>query len=61
MLIVRVIGLAVAVALGALVLLYVFTGERKYLGIAWRVLKYALFLVILVLTLFALERLWGML
>ena len=57
MLLVRIIGLATAIALGVSVLLWLVTGERKWLGIAWRVFKYALFLVLLILLLFLAERL----
>lgn len=57
MLLVRVLGLLVAVALGVCVLMYVMTGERKYLRYAWLVFKYALFLFVLILLLFFGERL----
>ena len=57
MLLVRIIGLATAIALGVSVLLWLVTGERKWLRIAWRVFKYALFLVLLILLLFLAERL----
>ena len=57
MLLVRILGLLVAVALGVCVLMYVMTGERKYLGYAWRVFKYALFLSVLILLLLFGERL----
>jgi hypothetical protein len=56
-LLVRIIGLATAIALGVSVLLWLVTGERKWLRIAWRVFKYALFLVLLILLLFLAERL----
>lgn len=57
MLLVRVLGLLLAVTLGGCVLMYVVTGERRYLGYAWQVFKYALFLFVLVLLLFFGERL----
>jgi len=56
-LLVRVLGLLVAVALGACVLMYMTTGERRYLRYAWQVFKYALFLFVLILLLFFGERL----
>jgi heme O synthase-like polyprenyltransferase len=56
-LLVRIIGLATAVALGVTVLLWAFTGERKWLRIAWRIFKYALFVVLLILLLIFAERL----
>ena len=57
MLIVRILGLLVAVALGVCVLMYVMSGERKYLRYAWQVFKYALFLLVLILLLLFGERL----
>lgn len=57
MLLVRVLGLLVAVGLGVCVLMYVMTGERKYLRYAWLVFKYALFLLVLILLLMFGERL----
>ncbi len=57
MLLLRVLGLLVAVALGACVLMYMLTSERKYLRYAWQTFKYALFLFVLVLLLFFGERL----
>ena len=57
MLLLRVLGLLVAVALSACVLMYMLTGERKYLRYAWLTFKYALFLVVLILLLFFGERL----
>jgi hypothetical protein len=56
-LLLRVLGLLVAVALGACVLMYMLTGERKYLRYAWQTFKYALFLFVLILLLFFGERL----
>ncbi len=57
MLLVRVIVLLVAIALAVSVLLYVVTGERRYLSISWRIFKYALFVLLLILLLFLFERL----
>jgi len=56
-LLLRVLGLLVAVALGGCVLMYVMTSERKYLRYAWLTFKYALFLFVLILLLFFAERL----
>lgn len=47
----------VAVALGGCVLMYMTTGDRKYLRYAWQLFKYALFLFVLILLLFFGERL----
>jgi len=56
-LLVRILGLLVAVALAACVLMYMLTGQRKYLRFAWLTFKYALFLFVLVLLLLFGERL----
>lgn len=56
MLIVRIVGLGVAVALGVLVVLFMLSGERKYLRVAWRVFKIALAFVLVFLLLLAFER-----
>ena len=57
MLLVRILGLVVAVALGVCVLMYFVSGERRYLRYAWQVFKYALFLAVLILLLLFGERL----
>jgi hypothetical protein len=54
----RVLGLLVAGALGVCVVLYLATRERRYLGYAWRIFKYSLFLLVFVLVLIFGERLW---
>lgn len=46
-----------AVALGGCVLLYLGSGERRYLSLAWRILRIALFAFVLVLLLIFAERL----
>jgi len=56
-LLLRVLGLLVAVTLGACVLMYMLGGERKYLRYAWQTFKYALFLFVLILLLLFRERL----
>lgn len=57
MLLVRILGLATAVALGVSVLLWAFTGERRWLRYAWRIFRYAVFAILLVLLLLLAERL----
>lgn len=57
MLLLRILGLFAAVALAVLVLLYVVSGDRRYLNLAWVVFRYALFVAVLVLLLFVFERL----
>ena len=57
MLLLRVIGLLAGIGLGVSVLMYMLSGERKYLRFAWRLFKYSLFVVVLILLLFLGERL----
>jgi hypothetical protein len=56
-LLVRIVAIATAVAIGVTVLLWAVSGERKWLRLAWRLFRYAVFLVLLVLMLFLAERL----
>lgn len=59
MLLVRIVGLLVAVALGACVLMYLASGERKYLRHARLIFTYAIFASAFVLVLIFAERLAG--
>jgi hypothetical protein len=56
-LVVRIVGLLVAIALGVCVLLWLVTGERKWLRFGWGLFKAALFVVVLILLLMFGERL----
>jgi hypothetical protein len=53
----RILGLLVAAALGGCVLMYLATGERKYLRYAWLIFKSAVFLAAFVLLVMFGERL----
>jgi hypothetical protein len=53
----RVLGLVVAVVLGGCVLMYLVSGDRKYLHYAWIVFKIALFVAVFLLLLLFAERL----
>ena len=55
--VVRILALAVVLALGATVLAWLLTGERRWLRIAWLIFKYAVFGLLLILALFAGEAL----
>ncbi len=57
MLVLRIIGLLSAIALGTSVLLWLMTGERKWLTLAWRIFSVVVFVVLLILLLFLGERL----
>jgi hypothetical protein len=54
----RVLGLAAAAAIAAAILAWLFTGERKWLRLAWQIFKYAVFVLAFVLLLFAAEALF---
>jgi len=56
-LLVRIFGLLTAIALGTSVLLWLMTSERKWLTMAWRIFRVAIFVVLLILLLFLGERL----
>jgi len=56
-LVVRIVGLLVAIALGVCVLLWLATGERKWLQLGWRLFKAALVVVVLILLMMFGERL----
>lgn len=58
MLLVRLIGLATAVALGILVLAWLITGQRVWLRRAWLLFRVALALIVLVMLLFFAEALY---
>ena len=55
--VVRILAIAVAVALGFTLLAWLFTGDRRWLRISWLIFKYAAFGLLLVLLLFAGEAL----
>jgi hypothetical protein len=53
----RILALAAVLALGASVLAWLLTGDRRWLRIAWQVFRYAVFGLALILLLFAGEAL----
>jgi hypothetical protein len=54
----RILGLAVAIALAFTVVAWLITRERRWLRLAWRIFRYAVFALAFVLLLFAGEALW---
>lgn len=56
MLLLRLIGLLAVIGVGAAMFAFLFTRDRRYLHIAWRIGKYALVFALIVLSLFFLER-----
>jgi hypothetical protein len=53
----RVIGFLVLVAIGASLVTYLVTRDRRWLRFAWQTLKFSLILTLIVLAFLALERL----
>ncbi|NTV12297.1 MAG: hypothetical protein HGA47_16245 [Zoogloea sp.] len=56
MFILRLVGLLVAIGIGASLFAYMFSGNRRYLGYAWLLFRAALMVVLVFLVLMALER-----
>ena len=54
----RLVGLALAAALGASVLAWTFTGDRKWLRLAWQIFKFGVYALALVLALLVGEALF---
>ena len=57
MFVLRVVGFLVLITIGASLVIYLFTRNRRYLTIAWQVLKYGMLMAIIVLTFLLFERL----
>lgn len=57
MIVARLIAVLVLITIGAAVVLYVFTRNRRYLEFAWRVLQFAVVLAVVFMVLYLLERL----
>jgi len=53
----RVVGFLILITIGASLVTYLLTRNRRYLTFAWQVLKYGMVMVIVVLTFILLERL----
>jgi len=56
MLLLRIVGVLVAIAIAAGIASYLFTGDKSYLRLAGRLAKYALIFALIVLALMFLER-----
>ena len=61
MLLLRLLGILVLLGVGAVVALFLFTRNARYLDWAWRIFRYALMVALLIFALLALERLLPML
>ncbi|MDB5812433.1 MAG: hypothetical protein JWN94_4555 [Betaproteobacteria bacterium] len=57
MFVLRIVGFFVVVTIGASLLTYLFTKNRRYITFAWQVLKYGMAMAIVVLTAILFERL----
>ena len=57
MLVLRLLGILVLIAVTGALALYFFTRNRRYLTFAWRVFQFAVTFVLVFLALYALERL----
>lgn len=57
MLILRIVGLLTVIFIGAGIVSYLFSGDKRYLRLSGQVAKYALIFALIVLTLMFLERL----
>ena len=56
MLVLRLIGLLVLIAVGGSLALYLFTRDRRYLTFAWRAFQFGIIFLLVFVTLYALER-----
>lgn len=56
MLVLRIVGFLVLITIGASLLMYLFTKNRRYVTFAWQVLKYGMVMAIVVLTFILFER-----
>jgi hypothetical protein len=57
MLLLRIVGILAAIAIGTGIVAYLFTRDRRYLVLAGRVAKYALIFALILFALLAFERL----
>lgn len=56
MLLLRIVGTLTAIAIGAGIVAYLLSGEKRYLRLSARIAKYALIFALIVLALMFLER-----
>ena len=56
MLVLRLIGILALIAIVGSIALYLFTRDRRYLTIAWRVFQFAFVFLLVFLALYVLER-----
>lgn len=56
MLLLRIVGVLVAITIGAGIVAFLITRDRRYLRLSWQVARYAALFALLVLALMFLER-----
>ena len=56
MVVLRLVGALVLIALAACLVLFLFTRNRRYLTFAWRVLQFAFIFLVAFMALYVLER-----
>lgn len=56
MLVLRIVGILVLLAITGSVALYLFTGNRRFLTYAWRIFQFACVFLMVFMALFVLER-----
>lgn len=57
MVVLRFVGMLAVITVGAALILFLFTRNRRYLGFAWRVFQFAVIFLLVVMALYVLERL----
>ena len=57
MLLLRIVGILTAIAIGSGIIAWLFTGDRRYLALSGRIAKVALIFAVLVMALLMAERL----
>lgn len=57
MLVLRLVGILVAIAILGALALYLFTRNRRFLTIAWRIFQFAFVFLLVFMALYVLERL----
>ena len=57
MLVLRIVGFLLLITIGAALVTYLLTKNRRYLTLAWQVLKYGMVMAIIVLVFLLFERL----
>ena len=56
MLVLRIVGFLLLISIGAALVMYLWTRNRRYVTFAWQVIKYGMVMAIIVLAFMLLER-----